>query len=39
MWDNRCLLHRAMANFDGDSHRRILQNRDEKDFCTNLCGQ
>ena len=24
MWDNRCLLHRAMANFDGDSHRRIL---------------
>ena len=24
MWDNRCLLHRAMANFDGDSHRRVL---------------
>jgi alpha-ketoglutarate-dependent taurine dioxygenase len=24
MWDNRCLLHRAVANFDIGKHRRIL---------------
>ena len=24
MWDNRCLLHRAGANFDMNKHRRIL---------------
>lgn len=24
MWDNRCLLHRADANYDMDKHRRIL---------------
>jgi taurine dioxygenase len=24
MWDNRCLLHRALANFDMDTHARIL---------------
>ncbi|HJU19796.1 MAG TPA: TauD/TfdA family dioxygenase [Stellaceae bacterium] len=24
MWDNRCLLHRALANFDRTRHRRIL---------------
>jgi alpha-ketoglutarate-dependent taurine dioxygenase len=24
MWDNRCLLHRAVANFALDKHRRIL---------------
>lgn len=24
MWDNRCLLHRAVANFELDKHRRIL---------------
>lgn len=24
MWDNRCLLHRALNNFEGDEHRRIL---------------
>jgi alpha-ketoglutarate-dependent taurine dioxygenase len=24
MWDNRCLLHRAVANFELDRHRRIL---------------
>ena len=24
MWDNRCLLHRALDNFDGDRHARIL---------------
>jgi alpha-ketoglutarate-dependent taurine dioxygenase len=24
MWDNRCLLHRAVANFDINRHRRIL---------------
>jgi len=25
MWDNRCLLHRAVANFDRAAHRRILR--------------
>jgi taurine dioxygenase len=24
MWDNRCLLHRAVANFALDQHRRVL---------------
>jgi alpha-ketoglutarate-dependent taurine dioxygenase len=24
MWDNRCLLHRAVANFDMDAHPRVL---------------
>jgi alpha-ketoglutarate-dependent taurine dioxygenase len=24
LWDNRCLLHRAVANFDRNRHRRIL---------------
>jgi len=24
MWDNRCLLHRAVANFDMKQHRRVL---------------
>jgi alpha-ketoglutarate-dependent taurine dioxygenase len=24
MWDNRCLLHRALDNFEGDQYRRIL---------------
>ena len=24
MWDNRCLLHRAVANFEMNKHRRIL---------------
>jgi alpha-ketoglutarate-dependent taurine dioxygenase len=24
IWDNRCLLHRAVANFDMNSHRRIM---------------
>ena len=24
LWDNRCLLHRAVANYDMESHRRIL---------------
>jgi taurine dioxygenase len=24
MWDNRCLLHRAVANFDRSRHRRIM---------------
>jgi alpha-ketoglutarate-dependent taurine dioxygenase len=24
MWDNRCLLHRAVANYDMDRHRRVL---------------
>ena len=24
MWDNRCLMHRATANFDMDRHRRVL---------------
>lgn len=24
MWDNRCLLHRAVANFAPDQHRRVL---------------
>jgi len=24
MWDNRCLLHRAVANYDRSRHRRIL---------------
>jgi alpha-ketoglutarate-dependent taurine dioxygenase len=24
MWDNRCLLHRAVANYDRNRHRRIL---------------
>ena len=24
MWDNRCLLHQATANFDMDQHRRVL---------------
>jgi taurine dioxygenase len=24
MWDNRCLLHRALTNFDMDTHARIL---------------
>jgi alpha-ketoglutarate-dependent taurine dioxygenase len=25
LWDNRCLLHRAMANYDARKHRRVLQ--------------
>jgi alpha-ketoglutarate-dependent taurine dioxygenase len=25
MWDNRCLLHRAMRNYEMTRHRRILQ--------------
>jgi alpha-ketoglutarate-dependent taurine dioxygenase len=25
MWDNRCLLHRAMRNYEMDRHRRVLQ--------------
>jgi taurine dioxygenase len=25
VWDNRCLLHRAMRNYEMDEHRRILQ--------------
>lgn len=25
LWDNRCLLHRAMRNYEMDTHRRILQ--------------
>jgi len=25
MWDNRCLLHRAVANYEMDRHRRVLQ--------------
>ena len=24
MWDNRCLLHRAVANYDAGRYRRIL---------------
>ena len=24
LWDNRCLLHRAVANFDMESERRVL---------------
>jgi alpha-ketoglutarate-dependent taurine dioxygenase len=24
MWDNRCLLHRAVANFEMGRHRRVL---------------
>ena len=24
MWDNRCLLHRAVANYEMDRHRRVL---------------
>jgi taurine dioxygenase len=24
-WDNRCLLHRAVANYDMDKSRRVLQ--------------
>ena len=24
MWDNRCLLHRADANFDAARHKRVL---------------
>ena len=24
MWDNRCLVHRATANYDMDKHRRVL---------------
>ena len=23
-WDNRCLLHRALANYDMGAHRRVL---------------
>ena len=25
LWDNRCLLHRAMRNYEMATHRRILQ--------------
>jgi len=25
MWDNRCLMHRALPNFDRSAHRRILR--------------
>src|SRR5712692_3237368 len=24
MWDNRCLLHRAVANYEADKYRRIM---------------
>jgi alpha-ketoglutarate-dependent taurine dioxygenase len=24
MWDNRCLLHRAVANFELTKHRRVM---------------
>ena len=24
-WDNRCLIHRALANFDASRHRRVMQ--------------
>jgi alpha-ketoglutarate-dependent taurine dioxygenase len=24
MWDNRCLLHRAVTNYDMDRHARVL---------------
>jgi taurine dioxygenase len=24
MWDNRCLLHRAVANYEADKYRRVM---------------